>query len=685
MTSDFAFQGTQTATEWADWALENAVNDAGTIGLERERLPAYVDPTVVAELATDESPLVDVAIDDCGTRYLLHESGHVERLDPNGRRVRIGCTTVFDAPGRATALTVTDDTIYVGYTTQNEDGSPETRPGAITAIASAIEQQRWTTHLDATPIGFARDVNAVSVITDTGAEGVVSTLNRDGTLTTRVDGLPTPLDVAIDDAGTLGVLTGPADAPALYRFPPDALGQGIGDTSQFTVDISLPAQANALAGGARDELVVGRSVGGGAVSAVRVTGTTRDAIGGMTRAIDALALGEALTAVTDGGTRVVTMDARDEHTQHTDGGYVGILRGTYDAGNPATTWHRLTLGFEATEPAVQVRVSYAATDDSDPESVDWNHLDPNPHDALVSEAQGRYLHLRITLQGDRFHTPQLHTVRAYFPRQSLLRYLPAIYQDDPESREFLEAFLSIFESTFVGIDEELAAFTRCLDPAGVPPAFLGWLENWLALDPDETWPEGARRAVLDDAPSLFRDRGTPSGLLDLLGIYLDHVADPSPAWEARLERQLAAVDDREDLSPADARDLRRRIESHAFLLEYSDLDCASGESRDAYRRLMECPQCFFVFVRPFVTDDQLHAIQRLVDDVRPAHAEGRVVELEGSVVLGGHSYLGVNSVLPERDLVVGEGTLGRDSVLDTHETAGQLAVRARLGDDTRLS
>ena len=455
-------------------------------------------------------------------------------------------------------------------------------------------------------------------------------------------------------------------------------------------DAPVPTGASCLAAGAADELLVGRrGTATGEVTAFRVTGGAREAVASVTRDLDRLHHAGALYAVVAGGGAVLRVEARPEYARHErTGDHAAWLERTFDSGVAETEWHRVTMGF-SNAPATQVRLRYAAADDERPvRAGDWSEVDPaNPHDALLTDAVGRYLHLRVELQGDRFASPTLHTLRAYFPRESYLRYLPGIYEEDPESRAFLERFLSVFESTFVGVEEELAHSTRYLDPDGVPPAFLDWLEEWLALDPDETWPESARRALLSAAPELFTARGTPNGLLALLGIYLDGVADPSRAWVERRRRQLAAVDEREaaGLPTEEADALRRRIESDVFMLEYSDLDCATGPSRAAYERLLDCPQCFFVFVRPFLTDEQFDTVQRLVDEHRPAHAVGRAVELESSVVLGGHSYLGVNSVLPDQRLAVGESALGRESVLDTRERAGQLGVRSRLGTDTELS
>lgn len=685
--SEFALLDAESESDWAEWSLDNATNDAGLVRLRQERLPAYVDPRTIVELPATASPIVDVDVDHCDILYLLRESGDIERYDADADRLeRLGCTGVGPPDAPARSLSVGRDTIYVG------SGAGSGADGYVTAVAKAIEQTRWTaTASAATPVAMADDGGRVFVLFETADGGHLDLVEPSGEVRPAVEGLSGPIDIAVDADRTGYVLDQLPEKTVIRTVEIASLDPESPVSTPDTWDVSLPSNASSLAAGESDELLIGRrGVAEGEVTTLRLGVSAHEPIASMDREIDRLHLAEDLYAVEAGGLVVHQFDARPVYAEHEKTGeQTAWLTKRFDSGEQATAWHRVTMGFSTGDAALQIRLEYAATDDPIPQRrVEWTEIDPpNPHDALLSDAEGRYLWLRIELQGDRFTTPRLRTLRAYFPRKSYLRYLPAIYQEDPESRAFLEQFLSIFESTFDGVEEDLAHITRYLDPAGVPPEFLDWLESWLALDPDETWPEPARRELLSQASDLFKGRGTPNGLLALLRIYLDEVADPSDGWQTLRKRQLEDVDEREaaGLSPADAWDLRRRIESDVFLLEYSDLDCVRGETRDAFTRLLDCPQCFFVFVRPFVTDEQFDAIQRLVDETRPAHAVGRAVELEPSIVLGGHAYLGVNSVLPDREMVVGEGSLGRDSVLDTHEAAGQLAVRARLGEDTELS
>lgn len=335
--------------------------------------------------------------------------------------------------------------------------------------------------------------------------------------------------------------------------------------------------------------------------------------------------------------------------------------------------------------------------ESRPGDLDWQSVGPpNPEDALLSEAVGRYLWVKVELVGTATAAPRVESLRAYFPRQSYLRYLPAIYRTDADSTEFLERFLSLFESVFTDVEEEIEAATRYLDPEGVPAEALDWLAGWLALAPDDTWSTVAKRRLVRDAHELFKARGTREGLRRLLALYLADRATRPAAWQWAVDRQRETIDALEaagDLD-AEAADRRRaRLDRTLFVWEPSDLDCIDDPAvREIYERLLPCPQCFAVLLWPSLSEATVREAQRLVETTRPAHAVGRAVRLEPSIRLAGadrdrghHTYLGVNSALADREFELESSGLGTDTRLSAHEEAGQLGVRNRLGTDTDLT
>lgn len=464
------------------------------------------------------------------------------------------------------------------------------------------------------------------------------------------------------------------------------------------------------------------------------------------------------------------------------GRYDAQVRTRLDSGEFEMEWHRVTAAFDLDGTGTQVRLRYVATDDekltedleaitgigttyagrlrdvgvrwisdlvdltpaeisdvtgaSETEAagwldqaeqllVEWGSLGrPDPRDALLEDAVGQYLWVELSLLGTESTSPRVGSFRAYFPRQSYLRHLPTIYEQHQASAAFLERYLSIFESVFTDIEEEIGSSTRYLDSQGIPSEYLSWLGRWLAVDAGETWPESAERELLERAPALFKKRGTREGLLELIRVFLgiedadasdqsatdadtngrseaDVSTDArfsSEAWAHAHEREQAVVQRLEEEGHLTTAEAEAELEAHEslpgvydqakrlYLMEYSAFDCIDADDvLTAYRQVISCPQCFLVMVRPSIDDEQLRTIRQIVDAETPAHAAGRAIELKPWIQLGSNAYLGVNSTLPSRKFVLEDAELGADSVLAERESGFHLGRRSRLDGDAHVS
>jgi phage tail-like protein len=124
------------------------------------------------------------------------------------------------------------------------------------------------------------------------------------------------------------------------------------------------------------------------------------------------------------------------------------------------------------------------------------------------------------------------------PVSRYLEHLPAIFQADP----FLGRFLLAFERILSGLDstQEPPALEQILDrihtyfqPGGAgedatqraPAEFLPWLAGWVATSLRDDWDEETRRRFIRRIPALYRMRGTPKGLAEMLRIYLGSETD----------------------------------------------------------------------------------------------------------------------------------------------------------------
>lgn len=217
---------------------------------------------------------------------------------------------------------------------------------------------------------------------------------------------------------------------------------------------------------------------------------------------------------------------------------------TLDNGADKSQWHRLAL--EAELPAGTIlEIFYHSSDDTrlrglveavftDPnDSVQrkverleallgtkWTGPEKNPTDMLLREKTSQFLWLKLALSTfDANQKPTVRELRAYYPRISYLRYLPATYQEDAVSRAFLERFLSLFESVLYDMETEITALFKNFDPLTTPAGFLDWLASWLNLALEEEWPEARKRQFLLRAPELFKQKGTAAGIAGLVEIY----------------------------------------------------------------------------------------------------------------------------------------------------------------------
>lgn len=194
-----------------------------------------------------------------------------------------------------------------------------------------------------------------------------------------------------------------------------------------------------------------------------------------------------------------------------------------DSGISGCVWHRIVIDARIPENSF-ITIYHLASDDpgdledkpgfmapSDSEVVTFRQV----NDSLLREQQGRFIRLWIRIRKAGKETPVLKQVKIYYPRLTYLRYLPAVYQEDSQSRDFLERFLSIFESRLYDSDEVITRLPAYFDPKAAPNQpendFVKWLASWLSLDLYDLLGENNRDFVLN-AVNLYKMKGTAEGL-----------------------------------------------------------------------------------------------------------------------------------------------------------------------------
>jgi phage tail-like protein len=322
-------------------------------------------------------------------------------------------------------------------------------------------------------------------------------------------------------------------------------------------------------------------------------------------------------------------------------------------------WHRIELDLSELPAGTRVLASTYA--DEQERAIDeiaedlWSPssaVTSHANDLLVQSRGGRYLRLRLELQGDGYATPAIHSIRAHFPRESYLRFLPAIYAADDESRWFLERFLAAFQTEWDRLEEEIADVERYFDPAAVPAgAPLDYLAAWLALPAERRWRDEQRRLLLAAAPRIYRRRGTPAAVRDYLRAYLETMTNlrlgedgyPQLA-EAFRERDLLLLgaSGRGRVAPLWSPQVTSRLQLGVFAREGQTRMISTGDPhRDAFQ---EYAHRFRVFVpaawAQSAEDERM--IRRAVDAERPAQTAYDLCLVEPRFRVGVQSTVGLD-------------------------------------------
>ncbi len=197
--------------------------------------------------------------------------------------------------------------------------------------------------------------------------------------------------------------------------------------------------------------------------------------------------------------------------------------GTYkseplDSGIPGCSWHRIVLNADIPENST-ITISFNTSETEEIEnSIDWSGkiVFKKAKDALIQVPPGRYIRLKIDFHREGEKSPVLKQVKIYYQRLSYLRYLPAIYQENSESKEFLERFLSIFESSMYDSEETISSLPMYFDPMAAPEEFYLWLADWMSLDLYDLLEEKKKREFILRAVEFYKQKGTVSGIASLV-------------------------------------------------------------------------------------------------------------------------------------------------------------------------
>lgn len=187
-----------------------------------------------------------------------------------------------------------------------------------------------------------------------------------------------------------------------------------------------------------------------------------------------------------------------------------------DSGMDGCRWHYAV--FDVDIPANSTFTVSFCSSEKEEAAKSWSGPIPlrDTKYALVQALPGRYIRLKMDFHRDEGEeSPVLRRVELFYPRPSFLRYLPAVYQEESASKEFLERFLSIFEHALYDSEETISRIPVYFDPKAAPDEFVPWLARWLSLDLYELLGDKNREFILR-AVDFYKQKGTVSGIASIV-------------------------------------------------------------------------------------------------------------------------------------------------------------------------
>lgn len=227
----------------------------------------------------------------------------------------------------------------------------------------------------------------------------------------------------------------------------------------------------------------------------------------------------------------------------------------------------------------------------------------NPKDILLHEMEGRYLWFLAELFSTGEHSPLIKNLQIFFPKESWIQYLPGVYQEHLKEDTFLERYLGIFQSLYDDLEWKIRSSAGYLEPEAVSYEFLGWLASWLDIDNTNVWQEQKLRQFLKQGMELFKKRGTRPGLIQIVELYTGE---------------------------------------KPFVVEYYQTEQFPLE-----RLYGNNPNVMLLLLKEscIPSETEYHGLASVIEDVKPAHMEVKIIALKPCILLDNYSYVGINSMI----------------------------------------
>lgn len=293
----------------------------------------------------------------------------------------------------------------------------------------------------------------------------------------------------------------------------------------------------------------------------------------------------------------------------------------------------------------------------------------------VRALAGRYLHVRVVLEGNGRTSPTLAALRAWGARFSYVdHYLPELYRENltgpardavgsATGADFLERSLGNVEGVLTLLEDRIAHAHLLTDPVSAPDDALAWLGSWIGLAFDPAWPAARRRDLLRMTPELYRMHGTRTGLETAL----DAATGGAVAGggivvleDFRLRRLAATIlgadlaDEHDPLFDGLVVSGNSVVGDTLFLGDAERAELAALFAPEAGKTGNEAVvQAFYdqlvhratVLVQADVSAQTLSLIRRVADSLSPAHVAVQVQRVSSALIVGLAALVGIDTRL----------------------------------------
>lgn len=307
-----------------------------------------------------------------------------------------------------------------------------------------------------------------------------------------------------------------------------------------------------------------------------------------------------------------------------------FLSAPLDSGEKGTVWNRIRFSWESS-PRNNLEISCIALDqltltrgqeiisvqdyfedltiDATAKEALFDELcqekRSNTQDMYFTNLKGRYLWIKFAYTSYICEESRLQNCMVWYNVKPVTDYLPMVYQ---EQNDFLKRFLAIFQSLYYDFQEQLDYVTQFLDVDCVSGAYLRWLAQWMGCVYPANWSDDKLRRFLKMSFSLFQQKGTRQGLEHLITFATGRQPILLELWK---------------------------------IMEI----CGEAYTRNAYDQLYgNAESIFWVLVsQEDMQECDMQELLQLIQWYQPIHAQAHVAVLKEQMLLGGHTYLGINS------------------------------------------